>query len=74
VFLQVECDDFDFVYSKLKTMSVKMIDHEPRNRGDFRAVTLEDPMGNKVNFIEKTTTIMGRVFERDVGHGEGKDL
>jgi catechol 2,3-dioxygenase-like lactoylglutathione lyase family enzyme len=73
VFLQIECDDWDFVYHKLKTMGTKMVDHEPRDRGSFRAVTIEDPMGNKVNFIEKTTTIMGRVFERDVGHGEGKN-
>ena len=74
VYLQIECDDWEYVYGKLKTMGVKMIDKEPRDRGDFKVVTIEDPMGNKVNFVEKTTTNMGKVFEHDVGHGEGNDL
>jgi catechol 2,3-dioxygenase-like lactoylglutathione lyase family enzyme len=74
VFLQVECDDWEYVYGKLKAMGVKMIDMEPRSRGKFRVVTIADPMGNKVNFVEKTTERMGKVFEHDVGYGEGNDL
>jgi catechol 2,3-dioxygenase-like lactoylglutathione lyase family enzyme len=67
VFLQVESDDWETVYDKLKTMGARLLDKEPREEKDFRAVTVLDPMGNRVNFIEKTTTTVGRVFTMDGG-------
>jgi catechol 2,3-dioxygenase-like lactoylglutathione lyase family enzyme len=67
VFLQVESDDWETVYDKLKTMGAALLDKEPREGKDFRAVTILDPMGNRVNFVEKTTTTVGRVFTKDVG-------
>ncbi|KAJ7580279.1 hypothetical protein C8J56DRAFT_1104317 [Mycena floridula] len=66
-FLQVETDDWDTVYDKVKTMGIKVLDKEPRQEKDYRAVTLVDPFGNRVNLIEKTTITIGRVFTRDVG-------
>ncbi|KAJ7598380.1 hypothetical protein C8J56DRAFT_165481 [Mycena floridula] len=67
VFLQVETDDWQTVYDKVKTMGVKMLDEEPREEKDYRAVTLVDPFGNRVNLIEKTTITVGRVYTKDVG-------
>ncbi|KAJ7659398.1 hypothetical protein B0H17DRAFT_1212925 [Mycena rosella] len=66
-FVQVETDDWDTVYEKAKTMGIKILDKEPREEEDYRAVTLVDPFGNRVNLIEKTTITIGKVFSKDVG-------
>lgn len=66
-FLQVETDDWDAVYEKLKAMGTRILDKEPRKKGDYRAVTVLDPFGNRVNLIEKTTTTLGKMFTADVG-------
>lgn len=66
VFLQIESDDWDTVYEKMKTMGTKILDKEPREGEDYRAVTMVDPMGNKVNFVEKTTITIGKVFTKDI--------
>jgi catechol 2,3-dioxygenase-like lactoylglutathione lyase family enzyme len=70
VFLQVETDDWDTVYKRLKTMGVKFVGEgadKPRQEKMYQAVTIYDPMGNKVNIIQRTTTTLGAVFMRDVG-------
>ncbi|TFK22925.1 hypothetical protein FA15DRAFT_621741, partial [Coprinopsis marcescibilis] len=70
VFLQVETDDWDTVYPRLKTFGVKFAgkgQEEPREEKRYKAVTVFDPMGNKVNIIQRTTSTMGRVFMMDVG-------
>ncbi|EAU85709.1 hypothetical protein CC1G_12266 [Coprinopsis cinerea okayama7 len=70
VFLQVETDDWDTVYPRLKTMGVRFAGNgaeEPRQEKRHKAVTVFDPMGNKVNVIQRTTTTLGRVFMMDVG-------
>ncbi|KAJ7135226.1 hypothetical protein C8R43DRAFT_1021413 [Mycena crocata] len=67
VFLQLETDDWDTVYDKVKTMGIRILDKEPRDEKDYRAVTLLDPMGNRVNLVEKTTITLGRVYTKDVG-------
>jgi catechol 2,3-dioxygenase-like lactoylglutathione lyase family enzyme len=67
VFIQVETDDWDTVYDKAKTMGIKSLDKEPREEEEYRAVTLLDPFGNRVNLIEKTTVTVGRVYTKDVG-------
>ena len=70
VFLQVETDDWDTVYKRLKTMGVKFAGNgaeKPRQEKMYQAVTIFDPMGNKVNIIQRTTTTLGTVFMRDVG-------
>ena len=67
VFLQVETDCWRQVYEKIKTMGTKMIDKEPREGKDYKAVTVLDSLGNKVTVVEKTTTTMGKVFTKDVG-------
>lgn len=66
-FLQLETDDWDTVYDRAKSMGVKILDKEPREKADYRAVTLVDPFGNRVNLIEKTTITVGRVFTKDMG-------
>lgn len=68
VFLQVETDCWRQVLEKIKTMGTKMIDKEPRQGKDYKAVTVLDSLGNRVTVIEKTTTTMGKVFTKDVGH------
>ncbi|KAJ7151066.1 Glyoxalase/Bleomycin resistance protein/Dihydroxybiphenyl dioxygenase [Mycena filopes] len=68
VFLQVESDDWDTVYDRAKSMGIKILDEEPREEADYRAVTMVDPFGNRVNFIEKTTITIGKVFSKDVGY------
>ncbi|RXW15555.1 hypothetical protein EST38_g10297 [Candolleomyces aberdarensis] len=70
VFLQVECDDWDTLYDRLKTMGVQFVGgkKDPREEKQYRVVTVFDPMGNKVNIIERTTTTLGKVFMMDVGH------
>ena len=67
VFLQVETDGWRQVYEKIKMMGTKMIDKEPREGKDYKAVTVLDSLGNKVTVVEKTTTTMGKVFTKDVG-------
>ena len=68
IFLQVETDDWDKVYEKLKAMGARILDPEPRRRENrYKAVTVMDNMGNRVNLINKTTTALGRVFSMDVG-------
>ncbi|KAJ7217932.1 Glyoxalase/Bleomycin resistance protein/Dihydroxybiphenyl dioxygenase [Mycena pura] len=67
VFLQVETDDWDTVYNRVKSMGVRILDEEPREEKQHRAVTLVDPFGNRVNLIEKTTTTVGVVYTKDVG-------
>lgn len=69
VFLQVETDDWPTVYPRLKTFGVKFVggSDEPRQEKRHKAVTVFDPMGNKVNIIQRTTSTMGRVFSMDVG-------
>ncbi|KAJ7111612.1 hypothetical protein C8R43DRAFT_1041054 [Mycena crocata] len=67
VFVQLETDDWDTVYEKVKSMGIKVLDKEPRQEAEWRAVTLVDPMGNRVNLIEKTTITIGRVYTKDVG-------
>jgi len=69
VFVQVECDDWETLYDRLKTMGVPFVGgkKDPRQEKMWRAVTVYDPMGNKVNVIERTTTTLGRVFMMDVG-------
>jgi hypothetical protein len=53
---------------RLKAMGARILDPEPRTREDrYKAVTVMDNMGNKVNLINKTTTALGRVFSMDVG-------
>ncbi|KAJ7118447.1 hypothetical protein C8R43DRAFT_1153496 [Mycena crocata] len=66
-FVQLETDDWDTVYEKVKSMGICVLDKEPREETDYRAVTLLDPFGNRVNLIEKTTTTMGMVYTKDVG-------
>ncbi|KAJ6589918.1 hypothetical protein DFH09DRAFT_218955 [Mycena vulgaris] len=66
-FLQVETDDWQKVYEKVKVMGIRMLDKEPREEEEYRAVTLADPFGNRVNLVEKTTATLGRVFMKDVG-------
>lgn len=48
-------------------MGTKMIDKEPREGKDYKAVTVFDSLGNKVTVVEKTTTTIGKVFTKDVG-------
>ncbi|KAF8157269.1 hypothetical protein B0H34DRAFT_493663 [Crassisporium funariophilum] len=68
VFLQVESDDWDTLYNRLKTMGVPFVGSDkPREEDQHRAVTIYDPMGNKVNVIERKTATMGRVFTKDAG-------
>ncbi|KAF8148635.1 hypothetical protein B0H34DRAFT_828574 [Crassisporium funariophilum] len=68
VFLQVESDNWDTLYERLKTMGVEFVDGgEPRAEKQHKAVTVYDPMGNKVNIIQRTTPTLGRVFTQDVG-------
>lgn len=69
VFLQLESDDWDTLYDRLKTMGVKLLDSEPRQEKRFKAVTAVDPMGNKVNIVERNTTTLGKVFMMDCGKG-----
>ncbi|KAF9460619.1 hypothetical protein BDZ94DRAFT_1299802 [Collybia nuda] len=69
VFLQVESDDWETLYERLKTMDVRILDREPRQEKMFRAVTVLDPMGNKVNIVERKTTTLGYVFMKDCGDG-----
>jgi len=69
VFLQVESDDWHTLYNRLKTMGVNFVGGktEPREEKRHLAVTVYDPMGNKVNIIERKTATMGRVFTKDIG-------
>lgn len=69
VFLQVESDDWETLYERLKTMGVKILDDEPREGEQFRAVLVLDPMGNKVNVVERRTTTLGYIFMKDCGDG-----
>ena len=72
VFLQVESDDWDTLYERLHTMGVEFVNgkNDPREekKKKYKACTVYDPMGNKVNIIERTTTTLGKVFMMDVGH------
>lgn len=69
VFLQVESDDWETLYDRLKTMGVKLLDSEPRERELFRAVIAVDPMGNKINIVERRTATISKVFMKDCGNG-----
>ncbi|KAJ7144532.1 hypothetical protein C8R44DRAFT_760051 [Mycena epipterygia] len=66
-FLQLETDDWDTVYDRAKTMGIRILDKEPREEEDYRAVTLLDPFGNRVNLVEKTTITLGKVYTKDIG-------
>ncbi|KAJ7271664.1 Glyoxalase/Bleomycin resistance protein/Dihydroxybiphenyl dioxygenase [Mycena rebaudengoi] len=66
-FVQVETDDWETVYEKAKSMGVRILDKEPREEEEYRAVTLLDPYGNRVNLIEKTTITIGKVYTKDIG-------
>ncbi|KXS17467.1 hypothetical protein M427DRAFT_30298 [Gonapodya prolifera JEL478] len=67
VLMQIETDDWNTLYEKLKTMGAAFVGEHPRDEGDYRAATIRDPMGNLVCVIEKTTTTLGRVFAKDIG-------
>ncbi|KAF6749429.1 hypothetical protein DFP72DRAFT_885831 [Ephemerocybe angulata] len=71
-FLQVESDDWDTLYERLHTMGVEFVNGKDDPREDkkqkYKACTILDPMGNKINVIERTTTTLGKVFMMDVGH------
>ncbi|PPQ94717.1 hypothetical protein CVT25_009573 [Psilocybe cyanescens] len=68
IFLQIETDCWRQVYEKIKTMGTKILDKEPRKGMDYQAITVLDSLGNKVVIIEKTTTTLGKVFTKDIGH------
>jgi catechol 2,3-dioxygenase-like lactoylglutathione lyase family enzyme len=67
IFLQIESDDWETVYGRLQVMGAKILDRRPREEKRYRVVTIVDPMGNLVNFIERNTTTLGEVFTKDVG-------
>lgn len=69
VFLQVESDDWETLYDRLKTMRVRLLDSEPREGEHFRAVIAVDPMGNKINIVERRTMTIGKLFMKDCGNG-----
>ncbi|KNC97973.1 uncharacterized protein SPPG_06962 [Spizellomyces punctatus DAOM BR117] len=67
IFLQIECDDWETVVHKLTTIGTAKLG-KVREAKRYRAITVSDPMGNLVNFVEKTTATLGTVFTKDCGH------
>lgn len=70
VFIQVETDAWAALYPRLKLLNVPFLGNggnEPRQEGTHLAVTVFDPMGNKVNITERTTQTIGHIFLKDVG-------
>jgi hypothetical protein len=66
--IQIECEDFEGTYEKLRSVGAQFVGAHPRQEDDYRAVTVVDNCGNRVNVVERRTLTMGRVFTRDVGY------
>jgi hypothetical protein len=58
VFLQIESDDWDTLYDRLRTIGAVFVNGHVRKEHDYRAVTVQDPMGNQLSCTDAENTVV----------------